>query len=366
MLAFHDDSTLVLGQRLARDTKQGKQSSALLALCTEWCYTAPPVKSVRAQMAFRPPQSAALNTPERASGAPEDLWRFDMFGTSLDRAVEKFAEAAQGLREPDLEREWAWGAYDSEGIRFAFFRTYEQLRDLAVKTATARATHGPAVSSAQRILAQYHCAYRDLQAALLGVGADDADRAPTGGEWSPRQAVAHIVGAEVGFYVVVKYALDRHRSGDGRPAEIPDETWDAVLGEDVTAVEAILDGSLADIRSYHETLHERVLREFAEIGEDEMAIPSRYWEGYPLSLRFRLHRFDSHLRQHAIQVDKTLAAIGLALDEAQRLLRLIYAALAEAEGPAIGAWGMGEQLRRQTAAAIASRADEIAALVSEG
>lgn len=288
-----------------------------------------------------------------------------MFGTSLDRAVEKLAEVAQGLREPDLERAWAWGAYDSEGIRFAFFRTYEQLRDLAVKTAAARAAHGPAVSSAQRILAQYHCAYRDLQAALLGVSSDEEDQAPAEGEWPLRQILGHIVGAEVGFYVVVKYALDRHRTGDGRPAEIPDETWDAVLGEDVTAVEAILDGSLAGIRSYHETLHERVLHEFADIAEDEMAIPSMYWEGYPLSLRFRLHRFDSHLRQHTIQVDKTLVAIGPALDESRRLLRLIYAALGEAEGPAIGAWGLGEQLRRQTAAAIASCADEIAALVSE-
>lgn len=287
-----------------------------------------------------------------------------MFTTSLVRAVERFSAITQGVPDSELDRAWAWGVYDSEGVRFAFFRTYEELRDLAAKTAAARAAHGPAVSTAQRILAQYHWAYRDLQAALLGVGGDEEDRAPAEGEWPLRRVVGHIVGAEVGFYVAVKYALDRYRSGDARPAEIPDEEWDAILGEDITSVEAILDGPLADIRSYQKVFHERILREFAGICEEELAIPSRYWEDYALSLRFRLHRFDSHLRQHTVQVDKTLAAIDRPPSEAKRLSCLLYAALAEAEGPAIGAGDIGAELRRLTAATIAARADEIAAILA--
>ena len=82
-----------------------------------------------------------------------------MFTTSLVRAVERFSAITQGVPDSELDRAWAWGVYDSEGVRFAFFRTYEELRDLAAKTAAARAAHGPAVSTAQRILAQYHWAY---------------------------------------------------------------------------------------------------------------------------------------------------------------------------------------------------------------
>jgi uncharacterized damage-inducible protein DinB len=249
-------------------------------------------------------------------------------------------------------------------VRFAFFRTYEELRELAARTATERVTQGQGPSSAQRILAQYHGAFRDLQAALLGLSAEEADQAPAEGEWAVRQVVAHIVVADLGFFGVTKYALDRHRSGDGRPAEIPDEAWDTILGQDEATIRAILEGPLADLQSYHEAIQERVLRELAGIRDEELDAPSSYWEGYPLGLRFRLHRFDSHLRQHTVQIDKTLASVGGPPAEAKRLLRLIYAAWAEAEGAAIGAWDVGADLRREAAAIVAARTQEIATILA--
>lgn len=287
-----------------------------------------------------------------------------MLGSSLARAVEQFVSLTQGVPDSALDLEWAWGAYDSEGVRFAFFRTYEELCELATKIAAERLAHEPAVSTVQRILAQYHSAYRDLQAALLGIEADEAVRAPAEGEWSPRKVVAHIVGAELGFFGVIKYALDRHRSGDGRPAEIPEEAWDAILGEDEASIVARLDGPLEDIQPYYEALHERVLREFADISEEELAVPSIYWEGYEMSLRFRLHRFDSHLRQHTVQIDKTLEGIDHRPNEARRLARLIYAALAEAEGATIGAWEVSAELGHKVAETIAERAEEIAGILA--
>jgi hypothetical protein len=118
------------------------------------------------------------------------------------------------------------------------------------------------------------------------------------------------------------------------------------------------------MRSYHVAFHERIVREFAGISEEELALPSIYWEDYELSLRFRLHRFDSHLRQHTVQIDKTRESIGRTPNEAQRLLRLIYAALAQAEGATIGAWEIGTELWQGTAETIAVRTDEIAAIVA--
>jgi len=287
-----------------------------------------------------------------------------MFSSSLAHAVERFAEVTQEVPDPDLDREWAWGAYDAEGVRFAFFRTYEDLRELAARTAAERSAHGPAMSTAQQILAQVHAAYRDLQAALLGIGPDDEDRAPVAEEWPLRRIVAHIIGAELGFFAVVKYALDLHRRGGWRPAKIPDEAWEPLFGEDIALIEATLDGPLTGMQPYHETLHQRIVREFAGIGEEELTLPSIYWEGYEMSLRFRLHRFDSHLRQHTVQIDKTRESIGRSPNEAQRLLRLIYAALAEAEGATIGAWEIGTELWQGTEETIAARTGEIAAIVT--
>jgi hypothetical protein len=286
-----------------------------------------------------------------------------MFETSLALAVKKFADVTQDAPDSELDRAWVWEAYDSEGVRFAFFRTYEELREVAVKTAVMRSTRGPVASAAQRILAHYHAAYRDLQAALLGTEDNAANRAPAGEEWPLRKVVAHIVGAEIGFFVVAKYALERHRSGDGRSAQVPDEAWDAIIGQDEDSVQATLDGPLDGIQAFHQALHERILQAFADISEDELAAPSMYWEGYEMNLRFRLHRFDSHLRQHTVQVDKALAGIGRTPNEARRLLRLTYAALAEVEGATIGAWNVGAELGREAARTISARADEVAGIL---
>ena len=283
---------------------------------------------------------------------------------SLALAVETFSAVLREQPDSKLERDWAWGAYDSEGVRFALFRTYEELCELAVRTAMERATQEQAISSAQRTLAQYHAAYRDLQAVLLVLPAGAADQAPAEGEWPLRRVLAHIAGADIGFYVVVRYALDRHRGGGGRPAEIPDEAWEPILGHELSSVDAILDGPLAGIRTYHQTLHERVLHEFADITEAELAAPSAYWEGYELSLRFRLHRFDSHLRQQTIQAGKTLEALGHAPTEAKRILRLIFAALAEAEGATIGTRHVAKDLWRETAEVISARSLEIAGILA--
>jgi hypothetical protein len=81
--------------------------------------------------------------------------------------------------------------------------------------------------------------------------------------------------------------------------------------------------------------------------------------------RFRLHRFDSHLRQHTVQVEKTLVALGRGPSEARRLLRLIHAALAEVEGATIGAPDAGAAVCAYTATAISARADDIARLLSQ-
>jgi hypothetical protein len=283
-----------------------------------------------------------------------------MMDTTLLHAVEEFAEVTLGLSEADLERPWAWGAYDKEGIRFAFFRTYEELRELAALVTTERLQRGQGASTAQRLLARYHAAYRDLQAALLGIDEDAAGQAPAEGEWPAKKVLGHIVGGDVGFFVVTGYALGRYRGGEARPAQIPDEAWEPMIVLAEPAFDAMLAGPLTTIFAFHQAWHERVLQEFADIGEDEMNAPSMYWEGQPMSLRFRLLRFDSHVRQHTVQVNKTLLGIGQPPSEAKRLLRLIYAALADAEGATIGAWEAGAELRLAVSDAINQRAQDIA------
>lgn len=288
----------------------------------------------------------------------------NMRETSIAQAVESFARITQGASAADLERPWVWGAYDEEGVRFAFFRTYEELRELAVRLLTARVAAGSPPTASQRILALYHLAQRDLQAALLGVSPALATQPPAPGEWSVQQAVSHMTQATIGFYAVVRHTLNSRRSGAQQSEEMTDETWDAAVGASDAELMAQLGAEFTELVAFAAQWHDRVLTEFADMTEEELAWPSRYWEGYDLPLRFRLHRFDAHLRQHTIQVDKTLEALGHAPTEARRLLRLIYAALAEVEGALIGAAGVGDELQRQAAASIAARSEEVAAILT--
>src|SRR5713226_7035120 len=101
-----------------------------------------------------------------------------MSETVLAQAVETFAHVGVGFSDGALEKHWQWGAYDDEGVRFAFFLTYQELRELATRTAAQRALQGPAITSAQRILGQHHAAYMDLRGILVGVDADELDRVP--------------------------------------------------------------------------------------------------------------------------------------------------------------------------------------------
>ena len=271
---------------------------------------------------------------------------------TVTQAVEELVRATVGMPDADMGREWKWGVYDEEGLRFALLMTHHELRDLAVRLA-ARARSAP--TQANRILAQYHQTYRDLTGVVAGVRTEDLDRAPAEGEWPLREALVHMIGAEHGFLSVSKIALDRHRAG--KPDEPSEEEWSTARAPYAEArkasEDAVRGGDLGQIRDAFATIHIRVLREFADISDEEIELPAWFWDG-AMPIRFRLHRFEEHLRQHTIQLDKTLAVIRPPT-EAHRLIRNIYNALADietADEPA-------ESLRTAVADVIADRASAI-------
>lgn len=282
---------------------------------------------------------------------------------SLLAAADKFASVTHALTEPQLESPWAWLAHAEEGVRFAFFITYHELRRLAARLASDRASRGPAVTLAQRALAQHHLAFRDLQAVLLGVTNALFDQPPAPEEWPVRTTLRHIIGAEAGFLARIKYAVERVRTGDSRPLEMPDDLLPRYTGLDTTVRERLKSAPLPDLWAWFSALHDRALHELADIENVELDAPSLWWEEYDVPVEFRLHRFDAHLRQHTIQIEKTLAAINGAPTEARRLLRHIYSSLAEVEGVIVGAWDFGQAQRDDAAQAIAARADDIANVI---
>jgi len=268
---------------------------------------------------------------------------------TVTQAVEEIVRATVHLSDDDMGREWKWGDYDEEGLRFALLLTHHELRDLGVRLA---ARGGP-VSQAQRILAQYHQTYRDLTGVLAGVRTEDLDRAPAEGEWPLRETLDHVLGAEYGFLGVNRLAIERHRGGDAsEPSEAEFKEFRKAYAQPKDAVV----GPIESIRNAFFEIHRRVLRELGDVTDAELEKRATSWEDEPMPIRFRLHRFEEHLRQHIIQLDKTLAVISPPT-EAHRLVRNIYNALADVES----ATEPAGDLRSAAASVISERAASIVA-----
>ena len=280
-----------------------------------------------------------------------------MLNATLTTAVENFTRLILPLTEKDLEREWIWKDHDEEGIRFACFVTLQELRHLAVTLTTLPASRNR--TPAQHILSQYHAAYMDLQATVLGLTDEDAEQIPSEGEWQVRKVYAHILGAEINFTIVIRYALEKHRTGTWTPEKISDEDDSRLAGMSEAEYHALMDSPLSNMLAFHRTLHATILDEFSSITNDELDLPSTFWEETRFPIQHRLHRYEAHFVQHTIQIDKTLVAIGKAPTESQRLVRKIYAALAEAEGQMLGAEKIDDTVILATASSIQARTKEI-------
>jgi hypothetical protein len=280
----------------------------------------------------------------------------------LSEAIKKLTVFAHSIPDRDLEAPWSWGDYE-EGIRFAFFRTYEELREMAARLASQRSQTSGGSSEAQHILAQYNAAYWDLQGALIGVNNDMALITPAPGEWSVFEAIGHMVRADLAFLAINQHGLAQLRAGKEQPEEMTEAEFEEFKSSQ--SLQPALQGdSLSDLMEFYQHHRLRVVDAFSAVTDAELDARIWYWENQPMPLRFRLHRFDSHLRQHTIQVQKTLVALQAEKSEVHRLLGLVYAALAELQGNLIGAGDLGAAGQNELAKSIEKRADEIVKILA--
>ena len=122
-------------------------------------------------------------------------------------------------------------------------------------------------------------------------------------------------------------------------------------------------GPLEGMLAYHQELHPAIIEDFSRITDQELDLPSTFWEDTRFPIQHRLHRYEAHFTQHTIQIDKTLVAIGQPPTESRRLIRKVFAALAEAEGMMIGMQKMDDTAILAAASSISERTKEISGLL---
>jgi hypothetical protein len=285
-----------------------------------------------------------------------------MTASTLRGAVEKFHSLVPMIGDEKLDITWVWGPHDEEGVRFAFLRTYQELRELAANITAERSARGPAITLAQAILAQHHLAYLDLMGVLCGVRDDELDRVPKEGEWPLREVLWHIVRTETNFTFLIEFAAEQARTGNPvREAEDADRA-EYLKRPQYKYVET-KGGTLAETLARYEHIHSFVMETFSAFSDADVSAVSLWWEEMPFPARHRMHRYAAHLAQHTIQAEKTLAWLGHPPTETEHLMRQLYGGLALAEGALLGAPDVLKAEQEEVAAVISARADEIAALL---
>lgn len=172
---------------------------------------------------------------------------------------------------------------------------------------------GAPLSAAQVALVQGGQTRGALLGTLVGVEDDLLERPPAPGEWSVRQTLGHVIATDRRYQIAVEYALERARTGRGGPLRPPDAMLPPRTGE------AESEGTLGAVYQRLTVTRDDLVRSLATTPDALLDAPTN-WLLWDLDVRFRLHRFAAHDREHTIQIRKTLRALGVAQSEAQLLL----------------------------------------------
>lgn len=235
--------------------------------------------------------------------------------TDFDAAIHGFAQ----LDHDVLSRPWSWqgGTID---VRYALYRALEEAQEAAVRVGAE-----PHPES-RRILALAQRAFGDLRGLLAGLPADVLDAVPSAGEWSIRTTLHHLLVVERRYALQTLYAVERT---DIEPVRIPEDRLPTPAQLDDRGDVATLLARLGEARAETD-------RRLGGLPAAGLLRPT-IWVKIDVDVRFRLHRFAAHLVEHAVQCEKTLAALGWRMTEGRRIVRHVTAALGELEG--LGAYG---------------------------
>ncbi len=283
----------------------------------------------------------------------------------LFSAIQQMANASHAFSDVDMGQPFHWRKH-GEGVRLALIGTYHELRDLTATLARQHSQEGPPLTLVQQVLGQYHLSYRELQATLVGITDEQFEQEPAAGEWPLRVILGHIIDAERTFFTLIHYGLAQQQAGAERPFSLPSGEVERVVGSDDDFYDIIDNQPLAAVQRYYDEFHQRVLHELVSVPDELFLGPSPvWWEEEEYSLQYRLHRFEAHLRQHHIQIEKTLLWLNQAETEARRLLRLDFRALAEMENAILGTPELGKAARQELAQTVQERTAVIQQVVAD-
>ena len=209
-------------------------------------------------------------------------------------------------------------------MRYALYNALEE-EQRAASTAQVAATESA------RILELAQIAFGRLRGVLTGVDDELLDREPAAGEWSLRRTLAHAIGVERSYRANTELALVR---GDGDPLSLPQDpdipvrtaTGDYRRPRPDPADTA---GGLLDIVAAFARRRAETDASLSALNDMQLRRPSQWGavhDSAVIDVRFRLHRFASHIVEHTVQCEKAIESLGVTLNDPQAVVRAIGAA----------------------------------------
>jgi hypothetical protein len=272
------------------------------------------------------------------------------------RDVVSAARDLLAIPEASLTRPWAWIGSSQEEVRYGAYRAAEALEQAEIE---ARAAVAPVAASAAAdpratsIVAPSTAARWDLHGLLLPLADEILDADPGGGEWSIRLVLGHVIASQRGYAWSTAWWLDRAYDGKdpALPARIPEEFYASAPDESTTEAE----GSVDDLRARLDAILDLSAERLAGLPDDRLDLGAR-WSGFRVTVGFRLGRWSSHIREHAIQIEKTFALLGHVPTEPARLARHVLAAYGRAESVVFGRQAADQAVDRVVRGAAEARA----------
>jgi hypothetical protein len=255
------------------------------------------------------------------------------------------AAARDVLATPEaaLELPWGWIGGSEYEVRYGAYRAAEALELAEIEARVAVAATEPGERVAARLIGPATAARWDLHGLLLPLEERLVDANPGDEQWPIRLVVGHIISSQraYGWGSAWWQAQSLDVADPDLPPSVPDTIW-ADLPDEATTEAA---GTVDELRSRLDATLDLSAERLAGLADDRLAIGSR-WAGFPVTIGFRLGRWSSHIREHAIQVEKTFALLGHNSSEPARLVRNLLGAYGRAEAVVFGRQEVDEAVDR--------------------
>jgi len=256
--------------------------------------------------------------PQLVAWSPAAPIRLAPEVVAIRAAVDGAGRRLLSVPDDRLEADWAWpGSSSRVDVRYGFFRLFELMEITRGSVASTLASNGVVQEPGARRGGASTVARWSLHGLLLPLGDAALDRDPGNGEWPIRETMGHVLNTQRFYSRFTAWWLTQ---APEPAAPVPD-----ALGTDVPepAVEAA--GSMDDVRAKLDDLVDLSMASLGALTEEQLAVPAR-WSGGEVTGGFRIGRWASHLREHTIQVEKTLVMLDRPIPEVERLIRMVFEA----------------------------------------